>query len=147
MNFNGTFMKNFKFIRGVIIKSKVQNSKKQVKTKICKETGPGPKGNGFWIIQTHQERWIDPASPNLDLMVQTQGNMRLRCTRARGIDRLVYKQKPREKTTQTLTVSLSNMRRERESANDSSSPVTFHLSPTWWPAVVPPRRSFKLLRF
>jgi hypothetical protein len=40
-------------------------SKKQVKKrKNCKEKGPGPKGNGSWIIQTHQERWIDPAPSN-----------------------------------------------------------------------------------
>jgi hypothetical protein len=65
MNFYGIFIRDFKFIRGAIIKSNVQNSKKQVKKrKNCKEKGPGPKGNGSWIIQTHQERWIDPAPSN-----------------------------------------------------------------------------------
>jgi hypothetical protein len=35
-----------------------------VKTKKAGKIGPSPRGNGSWVIQTHQGRWIDPVSPN-----------------------------------------------------------------------------------
>jgi hypothetical protein len=72
MNFNGTFMENFKFNRGVIIKNKVQNSKKQVKTKICKETKTRPKlkvdlgsqGRSWSVGLIQGGKTLDPMAQN-----------------------------------------------------------------------------------
>jgi hypothetical protein len=49
MNFYGIFIRDFKFIRGAIIKSNVQNSKKQVKNeKKLQRKRSRPKGK--WIL-------------------------------------------------------------------------------------------------
>jgi hypothetical protein len=39
----------------------------------AQEPKPRPKGNGSWIIQTYQGRWIDPVPGTLDQTVQAYG--------------------------------------------------------------------------
>jgi hypothetical protein len=76
MNFYGIFIRDFKFIRGAIIKSNVQNSKKQVKNEKTakkkvqaqREMDPGSSKRirSVGLIQLHQ---------TLDLMVKMQGRL------------------------------------------------------------------------
>jgi hypothetical protein len=55
---------------GANTKYSTGNSKRNArKCGLRRTTGPGPKMDGSWIIQTHQGRWIDPDQPNLDQTV------------------------------------------------------------------------------
>jgi hypothetical protein len=148
MHFNGTFMKNFKFIRGVIGKKNVRNSKENQQNTVytdyrpkptCMDTPGSSKSlRGVGLIQIFQ---------NLDPTASRTKEHDKRCVHARvGLIGWYISQNQGKNHTNLTRFSLYNVPRERESANSLFSdltPVIFNLSPTQWPAVAPPRRSLK----
>jgi hypothetical protein len=102
------FLTKFFEHKGVqIARSSDKNSKNRGTSQENQAQTQAQGGNGSWILQESQKSvGLIQSNKTLDLTVPRQGNTQLWCTRARGIDGLVYKQNKEENHTSLNRFSL-----------------------------------------